>query len=53
MEMLGDRWDGSPDDLLDAIARAGYAGIEITDTVAADPARAVRINRETMRRFGL
>ena len=30
-EMLGDRWHGGPDDLLDAIAGAGYAGIEITD----------------------
>jgi sugar phosphate isomerase/epimerase len=30
-EMLGDRWTGDADDLLDAIASAGYAGIEITD----------------------
>lgn len=32
-EMLGDRWTGGPDDLLDAIAAAGYSGIEITDTM--------------------
>ncbi|HEX4764941.1 MAG TPA: sugar phosphate isomerase/epimerase [Lichenihabitans sp.] len=32
-EMLGERWRGTADDLLDAIARAGYAGIEITDTM--------------------
>jgi len=32
-EMLGDDWAGSTDDLLDAIAGAGYAGIEITDTM--------------------
>jgi sugar phosphate isomerase/epimerase len=32
-EMLGDRWTGTPDDLVGAIADAGYAGIEITDTM--------------------
>lgn len=35
-EMLGNRWSGGPDDLLDAIAGAGYAGIEITDTMIGD-----------------
>lgn len=30
-EMLGDGWRGDPDELLAAIADAGYAGIEITD----------------------
>jgi sugar phosphate isomerase/epimerase len=30
-EMLGERWRGGPDDLLAAIAAAGYTGIEITD----------------------
>lgn len=30
-EMLGDAWTGSTDDILDAIAAAGYEGIEITD----------------------
>ncbi|MBZ9935206.1 sugar phosphate isomerase/epimerase [Mesorhizobium sp. BR1-1-16] len=32
-EMLGNAWRGGPDDLLDAIAAGGYAGIEITDTM--------------------
>ncbi len=32
-EMLGPRWTGTPDDLVQAIAEAGYAGIEITDTM--------------------
>ena len=32
-EMLGRGWTGGADDLLDAIAAAGYAGIEITDTM--------------------
>jgi inosose dehydratase len=30
-EMLGPAWTGGPEDLLDAIAAGGYAGIEITD----------------------
>ena len=30
-EMLGDSWQGGPDDLLRAISDAGYTGIEITD----------------------
>jgi sugar phosphate isomerase/epimerase len=32
-EMLGDAWKGDTDDLLAAIAAAGYAGIEITDAM--------------------
>ena len=32
-EMLGDGWQGDADELLRAIASAGYAGIEITDTM--------------------
>jgi sugar phosphate isomerase/epimerase len=32
-EMLGAAWTGGPDDLVAAIAAAGYAGIEITDTM--------------------
>ena len=31
--MLGDVWKGATDDLLQAIAQGGYAGIEITDTM--------------------
>ncbi len=32
-EMLGDRWKGTVDDILDAVAGAGYQGIEITNTM--------------------
>ena len=32
-EMLGDAWRNRPDELLAAIAAAGYSGIEITDTM--------------------
>ncbi len=35
-EMLGSEWRGTPDDLLRAIGDAGYAGIEITDTMIGD-----------------
>jgi inosose dehydratase len=35
-EMLGNKWSSGPDDLLSAIAGAGYAGIEITDTMIGD-----------------
>lgn len=35
-EMLGSGWHGTPDDLLEAISAAGYAGIEITDTMIGD-----------------
>jgi sugar phosphate isomerase/epimerase len=35
-EMLGASWRGTADDLLDAISRAGYAGIEITDAMIGD-----------------
>nr|WP_256439117.1 sugar phosphate isomerase/epimerase [Rubellimicrobium arenae] len=31
--MLGPDWRGRPDELIDAIAAAGYAGIEITDNM--------------------
>lgn len=32
-EMLGPAWTGTPDDLVQAIADGGYAGIEITNTM--------------------
>ena len=32
-EMLGEEWKGSVDDILKAIADAGYAGVEITNTM--------------------
>jgi sugar phosphate isomerase/epimerase len=35
-EMLGSDWTGDADDLVRAIASAGYAGIEITDAMIGD-----------------
>lgn len=35
-EMLGDAWRGNAEDLVRAIAAAGYGGIEITDTMIGD-----------------
>jgi sugar phosphate isomerase/epimerase len=32
-EMLGDKWTGSVDDILEAIAAAGYEGVEITSSM--------------------
>ena len=32
-EMLGEKWKGGPDDLISAVADAGYSGIEITDNM--------------------
>jgi sugar phosphate isomerase/epimerase len=32
-EMLGDQWKGKVDDILTAVANAGYEGIEITNTM--------------------
>lgn len=50
-EMLGDRWNGGPDDLLRAISAAGYTGIEITDKmigyyIDAPDAFATALDRE-------
>ncbi len=30
-EMLGDAWQGAPDDILEAVAQAGYAGVEFSN----------------------
>ena len=30
-EMLGEKWRGSPDDILDTVAAAGYAGVEFSN----------------------
>jgi sugar phosphate isomerase/epimerase len=35
-EMLGPDWKGSVDDMLDAVADAGYPGIEITNTMIGE-----------------
>jgi inosose dehydratase len=32
-EMLGEQWTGTPDDILDAVAEAGYAGVEFAATM--------------------
>ncbi len=32
-EMLGPKWTGSPDDILDAIAAAGYTGVEFSNAM--------------------
>jgi inosose dehydratase len=35
-EMHGKAWHGSPDDILDAIAAAGYAGVEFSNNMIGD-----------------
>jgi inosose dehydratase len=32
-EMLGDKWQGTPDDILNAIATAGYTGVEFSNNM--------------------
>jgi sugar phosphate isomerase/epimerase len=34
--MQGDRWQGSPDDILDAVAKAGYQGVEFSNVMIGD-----------------
>ena len=38
-EMLGQNWKGSVDSILDAVAQAGYEGIEITNSMIREYAR--------------
>jgi len=35
-EMLGPRWQGSPDDILDLVSAAGYDGIEFSNAMIGD-----------------
>jgi inosose dehydratase len=35
-EMLGPRWQGSPDDILDLVSEAGYDGIEFSNAMIGD-----------------
>ncbi len=35
-EMLGPKWQGSPDDILDAVAAAGFAGVEFSNNMIGD-----------------
>jgi len=39
-EMLGSSWQGSPDDILDAVSGAGYDGIEFSNAMIGDYWRA-------------
>lgn len=58
-EMLGARWIGTVDEILDVVAGAGYEGIEITNTMIheyegkpAEFATALKARRLTMPAFG-
>ncbi len=35
-EMLGEEWHGTPDQILESIARAGYAGVEFSNQMIGD-----------------
>ncbi len=35
-EMQGDRWSGSPEDILEAVAAAGYQGVEFSNVMIGD-----------------
>lgn len=52
-EMLGAEWRGGPDDLLEAIAAAGYSGMEITDTMIGGYAGHPSRFAEALDRHGL
>jgi inosose dehydratase len=52
-EMLGPAWRGSVDDILDAVAAAGYEGIEITNSMIRDYAEKPADFMKTMGRRGL
>lgn len=52
-EMLGDAWQGRVTDLLDWIAGAGYAGVEITNTMIREFAGRPDEFAEELRRRGL
>lgn len=52
-EMLGDAWRDRPDELLAAIAAAGYSGIEITDTMIGAYAGQPRAFERALRHHGL
>jgi inosose dehydratase len=38
-QMLGPRWQGSPDDILDLVSSAGYDGVEFSSAMIGDYAR--------------
>jgi len=35
-EMLGEEWQGTPDQILDTIAKAGYAGVEFSNQMIGE-----------------
>ena len=41
-EMHGPAWQGSPDNILDAIAAAGYAGVEFSNAMIGAVLRSAR-----------
>jgi len=52
-EMLGPNWRGGPDDLLAAVAAAGYSGVEITDNLIGDYATRPDAFASALGRYGL
>jgi inosose dehydratase len=52
-EMLGDAWRGSVDDMLKAVADAGYEGIEITNTMIREYADRPRDFKSALENHGL
>ena len=52
-EMLGDEWTGAVDDIFDAIAAAGYEGVEITTTMIGEYADRPADFRQALDRRGL
>jgi inosose dehydratase len=52
-EMLGPDWKGTVDGILDAVAAAGYAGIEITNTMIREYADRAAAFRAELGRRGL
>src|SRR6478672_11765946 len=52
-EMLGSKWNGRVDDILAAVAGAGYEGIEITNTMIREYARRPAEFSKALQRQGL
>ena len=52
-EMLGDKWTGKVDDILDLVAAAGYEGIEITNSMIREYAGRPADFAEAIKKRGL
>lgn len=52
-EMLGASWQGAPDDILDAVAAAGYAGVEFSNAMIGPYADAPDRFQAALERRGL